>query len=77
MERNLGCPCVLARAHVNPTISPSGLAHMGAPWKPLPKLTGTQLGSTDGAHSPAHIQPIWALHGCVDRVVTPTIEICR
>lgn len=59
---------VLARAHVKPTFSPSGLAHMGPPWNPRTKLTGPHLGSPHGAHSPAHIHPLWAPHGCVDRV---------
>ncbi|KAL1277293.1 hypothetical protein QQF64_023966 [Cirrhinus molitorella] len=58
---------VLARAHVKPTFSPSGLAHMGPPWNPWTKLTGPHLGSPDGAHSPAHIHALWAPHGCVDR----------
>ncbi|KAL1255509.1 hypothetical protein QQF64_013570 [Cirrhinus molitorella] len=61
---------VLARAHVKPTFSPSGLAHMGPPWNPWTKLTGPHLGSPDGAHSPAHIHALWAPHGCVDREVT-------
>ncbi|ROJ62406.1 NLR family CARD domain-containing protein 3 [Anabarilius grahami] len=54
---------VLARAHVKPNFSPSGLAHMGPPWNPRTKLTGPHLGSPDGAHSPAHIQPLGAPHG--------------
>jgi len=58
---------VLARAHVKPTFSPYGPAHMGPPWNPRTKLAGPHLGSPNGAHSPAHIQPLWAPHGCVDR----------
>ncbi len=66
VAEHMGLPkWALYGARQGPIINPSGLTHVGPPWKLRTKLAGSQLGSPGGPQKSAQVQPLWAPHGCV------------